>query len=118
MSGRRSRTKGAAYERTLARRWAESGMYPDARRGIGQARSSGEVSDVEGLPFWIEAKCQARPNVWAAMEQAEEATDGRPCVVVACRRQKGRPGRASTVVCMRLEQWEQLVRRAGMCGDE
>lgn len=112
MSGRRSRNKGAAYERELANRWSENGTFPEARRGIGQARSASEVSDVEGTKFWVEAKCKARPNPFRAMEQAEEATDGRPCVVVACRREKGKPKRASTLVCMRLETFEDLVRGA------
>ena len=108
----RSRNKGAAYERELANRWRDSGLYPDARRGIGQARWGGDVPDVDGTPWWVEAKCQARPNVFAAMEQAEEATDGRTPVVVACRREKGAPGRASTLVAMRLEDFEALCAAA------
>lgn len=116
MSGSRSRTKGARYERDLANRWKASGLYPDARRGIGQARSSGEVADVEGTPWWVEAKCQARPNVFAAMEQAEAATDGRPPIVVATRREAGKPSRASTVVVMRMETFEMLAERAELVG--
>ena len=107
--GKRSRNKGAAYERELANRWRDSGLYPGAKRGIGQARSGGDVSDVEGTPWWVEAKCQARPNVYAALEQAEEASDGRPCLVVACRRVAGQPSKASTVVAMRLETFEALA---------
>lgn len=110
--GARSRRKGAAYERELANRWRDSGLWPEARRGVGQARSGGEVPDVDGTPFWIEAKCQARPNVYAALEQAEEATDGRTPIVVACRREKGAPGRAATVVVMRMEAFEALVSAA------
>lgn len=110
MSGARSRRKGASYERELANRWRDSGLYPDAERGIGQARSGGDVPDVTGTPWWVEAKCQARPNVFAALEQAEEATDGRAPIVVACRRVAGAPSKASTVVAMRLEVFEALVR--------
>lgn len=74
------RRKGANWERTLANCFKE--VYPEARRGIGQARSAKEVSDVEGTPYWIEAKCGARPNVRAAIEQAKEATDGRTILVI------------------------------------
>src|SRR5690606_6910545 len=54
VSGRRSRTKGASFEREVARQLRA--LWPGARRGIGQARSGGETPDVIQTPFWIEAK--------------------------------------------------------------
>lgn len=87
--GKLSRTKGASYERTLAVRLQP--LYPKARRGIGQARSAKEVSDVEGTPFWVEAKHKKCPNIWAALQQAKDATDGRPTLVIA-RRNQAAPG--------------------------
>lgn len=102
------RRKGAAYERELAKRWRDDGLYPEAKRGIGQARSGGEVSDVEGTPWWIEAKRRKRHDVRAAMRQAIEASDGRAPVVVA--RYDGDAADEALVV-MRLADWESLVRR-------
>lgn len=104
--GRRSRTKGATWERELAARWRDSGLYPDARRGIGQARCASEVPDVDGTPWWVECKHQQRPNVLAAMEQAEDATDGRPVLAVVKR------DRRPPVVCLSLDAFEALVRNA------
>lgn len=87
---RLSRTKGATFERLLAARWRELGLYPEARRGIGQARSGGEVCDVEGTPWWVEAKHRKAVSVPAALKQAGEASDAaftgaewRPPVVIA-----------------------------------
>ena len=90
------RTKGATWERELSARWRASGVYPDARRGIGQARSGGEVPDVDGTPWWCELKCGARPDVLGALRQGEDASDGRPVLVVVKR------DRVEPVVAMRL----------------
>jgi bifunctional DNA-binding transcriptional regulator/antitoxin component of YhaV-PrlF toxin-antitoxin module len=40
------------------------------------------VADVEGTPYWIEAKRHKRCSIPAAWRQAVEATDGRPIMVV------------------------------------
>lgn len=84
MAGRRSRNKGAAFEREIARRLRV--VWPDARRGIGQARSASEVSDVEGTPYWIECKRCKKVNVKAAIKQAYEAREKqalhRPIVII------------------------------------
>jgi hypothetical protein len=95
MSGRRSRTKGAAFERLTARTLKPH--WPEARRGIGQARSAGEVADVQGTPFWVECKRQKRCNIQAAYKQAQEATDGRPPLVVT------RDDNSTTLVTMDME---------------
>lgn len=78
--GRRSRTKGAAWERALAS--ILQPLWPQAERGIGQARRGSEVADVEGTPFWVEAKHRKKVSIPAAYRQATEATDGRPVLVV------------------------------------
>jgi len=102
--GLRSRRKGASWERELAnklRAW-----WPSAKRGIGQARSAKEVCDVEGTPFWWEAKHGAQTNPRAALRQAEAATDGRPCVAV-CKDDRDAP-----FVCLRLNTFLDLFDRA------
>lgn len=96
------RRKGASWERDLANRWREK-LYPDARRGIGQARSGGEVCDVESTPWWCELKVGQRPDILGAMRQAVKATDGRPPLVVVKR------DREEPLVCMRLEDFEKLI---------
>ncbi len=116
MTGAGSRRKGAAYERELARRWRDD-LWPDARRGLGQARSGaawrsgGEVPDVDGTPFWVEAKRRKRHDVRGAMRQAvaaaAEAGDERAPLVVA--RWDGDPA-DDALVCMRLADFEGLIR--------
>lgn len=71
--GKLSRSKGkrGEYEmRDFLRKW-----FPDARRGANQSRSGSDSADVEGTPFWTEAKLGAKPNVRAALEQAAVAAD-------------------------------------------
>ena len=102
--GRRSRMKGADFERGMAK--VMRSVWPEARRGIGQARCASEVPDVDGTPFWVETKHRKRVSILAAFEQAAEATDGRP--VVAVTRENNRP----ILVTMALADWLELVDRA------
>ena len=104
--GKRSRTKGAAWERALAN--ILKAIWPDAKRGIGQSRWGGEVPDVDGTVFWIEAKVGQQPNMRGAMRQAEEASDGRPCIaVVKDNSLTNKP--ADVWVVMRFDTFVQLV---------
>lgn len=67
-----ARKKGKAFELEVAHVFDK--FYPNARRGIGQVRSASEVPDVDGTPFWIEAKHRANaPSIFAAYEQAADA---------------------------------------------
>jgi Holliday junction resolvase len=66
-----SRNKGSSFERKIAnelKRW-----FPNAKRGIGQTRSSSEVPDVDGTPFWIECKHRKSISIVGAFEQATRA---------------------------------------------
>jgi hypothetical protein len=75
--GKMKRRKGSSYEREIATMLKV--LWPEARRGIGQARNAGEVPDVDGTPYWVEAKNHKRaPNVHAAYAQAIEAQAGKP----------------------------------------
>lgn len=71
--GRASRNKGKSHEREVAIELKP--IYPLAKRGIGQTRQGGEVPDVTGTPWWVEAKHRKAVNVHAAFEQALTARD-------------------------------------------
>lgn len=101
--GKRSRDKGAAFERAIA--ITLRSVWDAAKRGIGQARAGGEVADVEGTPYWIECKHRRRVSVQGAFVQATEATDGRPPVVIS------RENRGPLLVTMGLSDWLDLVER-------
>lgn len=104
--GKRSRGKGANWERALAN--ILKAIWPEAKRGIGQSRWGGEVPDVDGSPYWIEAKVGIQPNMRGAMRQAEEASDGRPCIaVVKDNSANSKP--ADVWVVMRFDTFVQLV---------
>lgn len=74
--GRASRTKGAKFERDVAERFRAVVFGGDdaVKRGIGQARSGGEVADVQTPYFWVECKKRRGVvNIPKALLQATEA---------------------------------------------
>lgn len=85
--GASQRLKGHNWEREVAKMLRP--IFPEARRGLGQARDGSDVPDVDKTPFWCECKNGKRPNIGAAMEQALEASlkagDTRPALVVTKR---------------------------------
>lgn len=100
-----SRRKGADFEREIAERLRV--LWPDARRGLGQARSGADAPDVDGAPWWVQCKHGARPNIPAAMRQAARdataAHDERPPVAIT------RANRGPVLVSMRLEEWLDVM---------
>jgi hypothetical protein len=106
--GKMQRNKGANFERAVANALAI--VYPQAKRGIGQARSASEVADVDGTPWWVECKVGARPNLLGAMRQARKATDGRPCLVVA------KVDRQEPVVVLGLAEFLRLADSRAVAG--
>lgn len=107
--GRASRVKGATFERWVASKLRE--IYPDAKRGIGQARSSSEVCDTEGTPWWVEAKRCRKVDYRAALAQACAATMASPGeyrVPIVVAKDDEKP----PVVYMHLEDFLELLRKA------
>lgn len=83
-NGRRSRSKGHAWEREVAKILAVVWPKRDVRRCIAQSRTAArEGCDVDGTPWWVECKVGAAPDLVAALRQSEEDSDERPCVVIA-----------------------------------
>lgn len=85
MSGARSRTKGHNFERKLARIFQE--LWPSAKRNPQYQQRNHNGSDVEGTPFFIEAKRgKVCPSPSKAFEQAlrdkELQNDSRPPMVI------------------------------------
>lgn len=114
--GRQNRARGGAYERWVAKQLAA--VFPGARRGIGQARSGGDVPDVEGCaPYWVQCKSTRAPNLFAALEQAEAELGVRRLqqhavcpysVPLAVARRTGKQG---DVVALRLGDFIDLADR-------
>lgn len=100
MGGKHSRDKGHNFERWLANKL--KALWEDCRRGLGQARASGEVCDVEGSPYWVEAKRYKRCNIQKAWKQACKDTDGRECLVVT------KDDFGPVLVTMSLEEFMRL----------
>lgn len=99
--GRGARTKGAAFERELAKYFTENTKLT-AKRGIGQTRSGGaEVSDVDMPIIHVEAKRHKRCNIKAALKQAIEDANVNGKIPVAITRDD----RAEILVTMRLDDW-------------
>lgn len=100
------RTKGATWERELARYFSERGLV--AKRGIGQARSASEVPDVDLPGYWVEAKRHKRTNPRKALKQAIEDSARSGRVPVAVCRDNGTSA-DEAMVTMRLADWVVLI---------
>jgi hypothetical protein len=118
-SGSTSRRKGRDWQAELAKRWRDSGLWPDARSTQGQqgTQRGPRPPDVDGTPFWVEAKHSASTPL-AALEQAEDeaqrhaeaydALDLRPCIAVVRPRGKGPAG---ALVALRVWTLAELLDR-------
>lgn len=103
-----SRAKGKRGELRVVHLMQE--LYPKATRSAAQGFGGWVAPDVEHTPWWVEVKEGVRPNIWAAMEQAEEdrkvTDDARPPLVVT-HKTGGR-----TLVTMQWPQFRELVLEA------
>jgi hypothetical protein len=101
--GRGARNKGAQWERDVSAMFVAVG-FPEARRGLSQARGGGaEESDVIGVPGWhIECKCQSRAVLAPAWRQATADAPMTSQVLVAVKR-NGYPS-------MGLIAWDSAAR--------
>lgn len=108
MSGKRSRDKGARFERFLV--GVMSACFPDVHRG--QQAHNPRHADIEGTPFRIEAKHWARLTYKAlldAIEQAEENGErfGDDRIPLAITKLDG----SKPIVHMTLRRFIQLVEK-------
>lgn len=108
MGGKKSRTKGHAFERAVARLLRP--LFPDARRG--KQYTDGRETDVEGTPFRIQCKRQkgitwgdAKRAIIQEENDAERWNDDRPVLAVL------RADREKAYVFMTLETAAHLVER-------
>ena len=101
--GALSRRKGLRYERELVHLFREAMPGAEVRRGL-QSRGGEEVPDVDCPVFWIESKRGKKPNVRAALRQAEAAApQGRiPLAVI-------RDDRAEAFVALSLEDFLEFI---------
>lgn len=88
-------------------------LWDRAHRSASQGAGGANAPDVEGTPFWVESKCGARPNLFAAMEQAlRDSQHGfavtRPPLVVAHRTTGPVPVR--TIIAFRADDLVDVAR--------
>ena len=101
--GKSQRTKGHSFERLIAQ--MVRAFWPDAYRGNQRYKGSREA-DVEGTPFHFECKKGKRPNIIAAMKQADERAGLRPTAVVS------RVDYGPILVTIHYSTFEELLRGA------
>lgn len=97
------RRKGHTWEREVARRLRP--IFADARRGY-QYRDGEDAADVLIPRFHVECKVGQRPNLTAALEQAEGDAKPGMWATAICKQDHREP-----TVTMRLDDWEELVRQ-------
>jgi len=119
-AGKRSRNKGKTWERAIVRLlkpvWDAFRGHQDSRGGFG----GGEGCDVEGTPFYIEARHEQqydwRKHLREALTMKTARGDARPVVLIAKEDKKppgwsvGKPG-TPPVAIMLMDDWYELARQ-------
>lgn len=109
---RRSRRKGHDFEREIARRLSDATGL-DYQRVLVEPRdgNSGDV-DAPGSAFTFQCKVGARPSVWRALSEAQEAApESRTPVGVVKRNGSGRHDPAEEVAILNLSDFLELAGR-------
>ena len=106
------RTKGLRFERELCRRLRD--LYGSGvKRTIQSRGGSKDGPDVDGTPWFIEAKVGAAPSPRRALLQAEAAAeerqDPRPCIAVCKWDSEGGGKAPDELVTMRWSTFMQLL---------
>lgn len=104
--GKGARTKGANFERELAKIFRDA-LDLEAKRGLGQTRGGGEeIADVEMEFLHIEAKRHKRCNIKSALKQAIEDSKTKEKLPVAITKDDREP----ILVTMLLDDWMKLLK--------
>ena len=107
--GKYQRDKGANFERYVANRLKEV-FGPRTTRSSGQCFKGDLRADVDCPEIWVECKVGKRPNIKAALEQAEEAEAGAQTgksPVAICKWDRQEP-----IASMRLDFFIELIKTA------
>ena len=107
--GKYKREKGARFERDIANVLKQV-FGPKTIRSSGQCFSGDTRADVDCPEIWVECKVGKRPNIKAALEQAEEAssTNGSDKKCVAICKWDREPATAT----MRLTDFVEILKLA------
>ena len=107
--GKAQREKGARVERYVANE-LKPVFGERTIRSSGQCFSGDTRADVDCPKLWVECKVGKRPNIKAALEQAEEARaasgSDKTCVAV-CKWDREKP-----TITMRLEDFVEIAKMA------
>jgi len=107
--GKHQRDKGARFEREIAN--SLKGVFgPRVIRSSGQCFSGDTRADVDCPKLWVECKVGKRPNIKAALEQAEEAkrsSDSSKVCVAVCRWD-----RDTAIASLRMVDFLEILRLA------
>jgi len=107
--GKYSRDKGARFEREVANKLKRV-FGPRTTRSSGQCFSGDTRADVDCPKIWVECKVGKRPNIKAALEQAEAAekiADTGKTPVAICKWD-----RQEAIASMRLDDFIDLLELA------
>jgi len=107
--GKYQRDKGARFEREIANVLKEV-FGPKTIRSSGQCFSGDTRADVDCPKIWVECKVGKRPNIKAALEQAEEASSSngsdKKCVAIC------NWDREAATATMRLTDFIEILKLA------
>ena len=107
--GKQQRDKGARFEREVAN-ILKPVFGPRTIRSSGQCFSGDTRADVDCPKLWVECKVGKRPNMKAALEQAEDAkknNDSNKICVAVCKWDRDTP-----IASLRMADFIEILKLA------
>ena len=101
--------KGKKFERVVAQLFRTAGI--PAERNLEEVRSGncGDIVLPRDVPLTVQAKVGARPPIYAALREAEEAAPPGSFPVALVRRNRSRSRAPDDLAVLRLEDFVELV---------
>lgn len=113
---RRSVRKGKEWERTVARRFREYGIHAERNLSESRTGNAGDLLLPPDIPLSIQAKVGARPPIYQAVHEAQEAAAPGEHPVAVIRRNAVGSRRYVDLAVLPLEDFLELVAQLRTCG--
>lgn len=113
---RRSVRKGKEWEREVARMFREHGIHAERNLSESRTGNAGDLLLPPDIPLSVQAKVGARPPIYRAVQEAQEAAEPGQHPVAAVRRNAVGSRRYVDLAVVPLEDFLELVAQLRACG--
>jgi hypothetical protein len=107
--GKRSRDKGAAWERQVAKDMTEATGF-DCRRCLIETQQGNKGDIASDAPYSVQCKVGQRPNVYKALDEAVEAAEDGDLAVAIIKKNGGGGKPPQEFAAIPLDDFYRIVR--------